>query len=302
MGYTATNATEKKINDMHERMMTREDFANFSTGISEDLHTKASTLGKTIKQGMSNILVRHTIAIIICAAIVLWIIILGSVAMFNLHQQIDSMRSSINEFSVTLNATVSSYEVQLEAKNAELDQLTATIDSLEAELAASKAKVEELEAQAAVPAPIIINYTDITHKSGLTAEQFDTVISTVLENYNKGDTQLTGLGQALYDMENEYDVNGFLALGISGIESGWGRSKLAVNHNNLYGLLGMSFDSTYDCTMYFGGLMRNHYIGEGRTSLSSISKKYCGGNSDWVSDVSWFIGIYVDTAKDLYQT
>lgn len=302
MQYTATNATEKKINDMHENMMTREDFAGFSAGISEDLHAKASSLGRIIKQSMSNILVRHTIAITICAAIMLWVIILGSVAMFNLHRQIESMRSSISELSVTLNTTISSYETQLEAKNTELDQLTATIESLEAELTASQARVEELEAQAAVPAPVIINYTDITHKSGLTAEQFDIVISTVLGNYNKGDTQLTGLGQALYDMENEYDINGFLALGISGIESGWGRSKLAVNHNNLYGLLGMSFNSTYDCTMYFGDLMRNHYIGEGRTSLSSISKKYCGGNAEWVSDVSWFIGVYVDTAKELYET
>ena len=300
MGYALSNSTEKKINEVHEKMMTRNEFADFSTGISEDLHQKTSTLGHSIRQGIQHAMLTHTLAIIIGIAIMLWTIVLGSVATYRLNHQLTDVQNQLVNIETSASAQALSYEIALDEKMVQIGELEGAVRTLTAELTAANARITDLETVAATPVPVIINYTDMTHKSGLTAEQFDAVISAILEKYKKGDTQLTGLGQALYDMENEYDINGFLALGISGIESGWGRSKLAVNHNNLYGLIGMSFDSTYDCTLYFGKLMRNHYIDEGRTSLASISKKYCEGNAKWVSDVSWFIGIYTDMAKSMY--
>ncbi|MCM1213972.1 MAG: glucosaminidase domain-containing protein [Lachnospiraceae bacterium] len=298
---TYSTTTEKKISDIHERMMSKDDFNGFSEGVSEDIHTKSSTIIREIRKSSGRLFKNHALITLMCIAIMLWTIIIGSIMTYmlqkdvgSLQMQVDILTTQNDTMSMMYQSELAEYEIQISSRDFMIEQLNE-------EITAAYDTIATLEAELAIPDPIIINYSDITHRSGLTAEQFDEVINTVLTKYKKGDTQLTGLGQALYDMETEYDINGFLALGISGIESGWGCSNLAVNSNNLYGLIGMSFDSTYDCTMYFGKLMRNHYIGEGRTSLASISKKYCEGNTKWVSDVSWFIGIYTDAAKELYS-
>ncbi len=295
---TYANQTEKKINAIHEQMMTKEDFTNFSDGISEDLHTKATNIIGGIRNAAAKAFTRNVTVSLMMISVILWTVIIGAVATYQINQCISKLNTQLIELETQVDTLATQVEASTAEWNAKLDYIEASLDQLDTRLALVETTLTEVHASQITPVPI--NYGDITHKSGLTAEQFDAVIDGVMTKYNKTDTKLVGLGQALYDMESEYDINGFLALGISGIESGWGRSNLAKNANNLYGLLGMSFDSTYDCTMYFGELMRNHYIDEGRTSLASISKKYCGGNAQWVSDVTWFIGIYTDMAKEMY--
>jgi len=297
---TYANPTEKKIAVIHEQMATKGDFMNLSNGIAEDLHIKTSKIIQTVKDTGAKAFTKHAVATLAIIAVMLWAIVISSVVTYQLVQSISTINAQINQLNTDVNDLAIQCDTFVQETNARLDRIEARLNQLDADIALIKTK--QAETAIVQPVPVIINYGDITHKSGLTAEQFDEVINAVLTKYNKSDTKLTGLGQALYDMETQYDINGFLALGVSGIESGWGRSNLAKNSNNLYGLLGMKFDSTYDCTIYFGKLMREHYIGEGRTSLTSISKKYCGGNTQWVSDVTWFIGIYTDMAKELYST
>ena len=72
-------------------------------------------------------------------------------------------------------------------------------------------------------------------------------------------SKLLNLGNALYDNQNLYGVNGLLALGISVNESGWGTSNFAINRNNLFGLNAVDsnpngasyYSSPEDCVRQF---------------------------------------------------
>ena len=105
--------------------------------------------------------------------------------------------------------------------------------------------IEEIE-----ETKIVYNTTDIAHKSGYTAEQFDAIINKVFTDMNKKTTSLTTIGDSLYKVEQENDVNGLYLLGIASLESGWGTSGLATKSNNLYGLIGRKFNSVDECTEY----------------------------------------------------
>ena len=82
------------------------------------------------------------------------------------------------------------------------------------------------------------------------------------------------------------------------VESAYGKSDLAKYKNNLCGFNAYptetqtvyehatTFNSKEACTLAFGDLIYNHYISNGRDSISSISTKYCPPNaSEWTSMV-----------------
>ncbi len=99
------------------------------------------------------------------------------------------------------------------------------------------------------PAPAVMS------ASGMTAEHFERAFR---ELDKPG---MAGLGQALVDAEAETGVNALILAGICALESGWGRSKLAVERNNLAGLgvyrpgLGMTFESRGACIDYLARLL-----------------------------------------------
>lgn len=148
---------------------------------------------------------------------------------------------------------------------------------------------------------VVYNTTDIAHKSGYTAEQFDAIINKVFTDMNKKTTSLTTISDSLYKVEQENDVNGLYLLGIASLESGWGTSGLATKSNNLYGLIGRKFNSVDECTEYMGSLLRSAYIDKGLNTLSKIQTKYCpNGGSKWINDVMWCANRYINAANELY--
>ena len=88
--------------------------------------------------------------------------------------------------------------------------------------------------------------------SGFTAERLEMALA---------GTALAGLGQAFYGAEKKHGVNGVVLAAICAHESGWGRSKLARERNNLAGLgayrpgLGMTFESRGACIDYLARLL-----------------------------------------------
>ena len=148
---------------------------------------------------------------------------------------------------------------------------------------------------------VVYNTTDIAHKSGYTAEQFDAIINKVFTDMNKKTTSLTTISDSLYKVEQENDVNGLYLLGIASLESGWGTSGLATKSNNLYGLIGRKFNSVDECTEYMGSWLRSAYIDKGLDTLSKIQTKYCpNGGSKWINDVMWCANRYINAANELY--
>lgn len=142
-----------------------------------------------------------------------------------------------------------------------------------------------------------INFTDITNKSGMTAEAFDLIIEEMTRDKNKPNSKLIGMGKYLVEMEEMYNVNGFFALGVSSFESGWGE-KYSSNTYNLFGFSSgkMKMGGFGDSIVYFGKLMTDedgYYFARGKTTVSSISSVYCPPNyGKWADNVNWMMGYY----------
>lgn len=134
------------------------------------------------------------------------------------------------------------------------------------------------------------NLTDITSKSNLYANNFNDIIELYLADRDFDESKMSNLGEVIYNMENEYNVNGLFCLAVSALESTFGTSDAAVNKNNLFGFINnsgylMEFDSPEDCVMYWGNLIRNYYIDAGLTTIDQIQKKYCPNSTTWAPNI-----------------
>ena len=101
---------------------------------------------------------------------------------------------------------------------------------------------------------------------------------------------MENLGEVIYTMENEYNVNGLFCLAVSALESTFGTSDAAVSKNNLFGFIDSSgnlleFDTPEDCVMYWGELIRKYYIDEGLDTIELIQKKYCPDSTTWAPSI-----------------
>ena len=125
---------------------------------------------------------------------------------------------------------------------------------------------------------IVIDINNVAAISNATED----MIESALEG-----TWLEGYGSLYYELEHEYNVNAFLAIGNAIQETGWDETKsyLARNHNNIYGITNGTFDSKEDCIRYYFRLINKHYIGEGYISLEQINGKYCPPDDTWDNDI-----------------
>lgn len=141
-----------------------------------------------------------------------------------------------------------------------------------------RARLEEerarLEAERSNP-----NLTyNVFQKSNLSVEQFNEML--------KG-TALAGHGEAFYNMENTYNVNGVFAVAVACHESANGYRT--ANTHNYYGMRAAkggwkSFSSADENIMYFGKYITGKmYNGK---SIEGIGKIYCPNTwSSWASKV-----------------
>jgi len=119
-----------------------------------------------------------------------------------------------------------------------------------------------------------------------------------LKKYLQRFPNLAGIEGALIEAQEEYNVNAILILSIIRLESGNGRSWLAVNQNNLGGITAprnsvtafRSFDSKSECVMYMAQLLGEQYLTDGGKffngyTLADINKKY-SVSKNWSTKVS----------------
>ena len=218
-------------------------------------------------------------------------IIVNFISMDKLNKSMEAL-IEINEQQAIKIEELQSQIIDLQIDN-EILEIEDTVNQIEEEIL----EIEEEE----IP-PITYNTNNIAHKSGYTAEQFDAIINKVFTDMNKEITSMTTIGDSLYTIEQEYDVNGLYLLGIASLESGWGTSGLATKSNNIYGLLGRKFNSVDECTEYMGRWLRSEYIDKGYDTLDKIQTKYCpNGGSKWINDVTWCMNRYINAANELYS-
>lgn len=102
---------------------------------------------------------------------------------------------------------------------------------------------------------------------------------------------LSGLGQALYDGEQQYGINSLFILAIVNYESGYGTSHLAQTQNNLGGLKAggsyKTFSSKAECIDYMYDLLSRNYIDNGLVTIEAIGEVYCGGT--WAAEVKGYM-------------
>ncbi|CIW17800.1 endo-beta-N-acetylglucosaminidase LytB [Streptococcus pneumoniae] len=132
-------------------------------------------------------------------------------------------------------------------------------------------------------------FKDLTEATNYSAEELDKVFSLL----NINNSLLENKGAIFKEAEEHYHINALYLLAHSALESNWGRSKIAKDKNNFFGI------TAYDTTPYLSaktfddvdkGILgatkwiKENYIDRGRTFLGN---KASGMNVEYASDPYW---------------
>ena len=132
-------------------------------------------------------------------------------------------------------------------------------------------------------------FRDLRKPTNYTAEELDKVYSLM----NIKGSRLAGKGAIFKEAEERYQINALYLIAHSAIESSWGRSQIAKDKNNFFGIA--AYDTTpYDSAKSFDDVdkgilgaakwIRENYIDNGRTYLGNKSS---GMNVLYASDPYW---------------
>lgn len=118
--------------------------------------------------------------------------------------------------------------------------------------------------------PASLSQSDLFNPSGLSISQFDSILL---------GTALEGMGETVWNIEQEHNINGLLLLSVARSESGLGSSQMARTKNNLFGMRAasgyLSYGSKAESMKAFALLMNRGYA---NMTLNQIAKKYCPFN------------------------
>ena len=132
-------------------------------------------------------------------------------------------------------------------------------------------------------------FKDLTEATNYSAEDLDKVFSLL----NINNSLLENKGATFKEAEEHYHINALYLLAHSALESDWGRSKIAKDKNNFFGI------TAYDTTPYLSaktfddvdkGILgatkwiKENYIDRGRIFLGN---KASGMNVEYASDPYW---------------
>lgn len=118
--------------------------------------------------------------------------------------------------------------------------------------------------------PMSLSESNLFNPSGLSISQFDSILL---------GTALEGMGETVWNIEQEHNINGLLLLSVARSESGLGSSQMAKTKNNLFGMRVssgyLSYASKKESMEAFASLMNRGYA---NMTLNQIAKKYCPFN------------------------
>ncbi len=129
---------------------------------------------------------------------------------------------------------------------------------------------------------------DLTTKTGLSKEDFKTLISNVKYDTSKF---FYDNSDFIYDLCNEYQINEIFFCGLISAESGW---NIASNHRRTYNYISLmtrngliQFSSTEDGLTAAAKALHNNYLTEGGCfyhgkTLYGVKTKFCPASNTWV--------------------
>ena len=280
--------------NLDSKYITKEEFTEFT---DTKLKRNMNSIINTINNNHNNMVDWQKKSMIIWFIISLIIIISLATSIIFSFNYMNRLNDTIDTL-VELNETQANEITSLKSSVDSLTIAVSELNVIDEKIEEINEEVQEIEEEVS---PIVYNTTDISHKSGYSEEQFQNIINRVFTSMDKENTSLTTIADSLYNVEQNYDVNGLYLLGIASLESGWGTSGLATKSHNLYGLIGRKFKNVDECTEYMGSWIRSAYIDKGLDTLDKIQTKYCpNGGSKWINDVTWCTNKYISAAKELY--
>lgn len=116
-------------------------------------------------------------------------------------------------------------------------------------------------------------YLPLRSQTNYTGEQLTTYLNS---KANSSTSKLNNTGEIFVKYQNQYGVNALLAASFAALESGWGKSSIAINKNNLFGLNAVdsnpgnadTFDSVEDSIYNFtSSWMSKRYLNAKYTNL-----------------------------------
>ena len=230
------------------------------------------------------------------AAIIILTLIFGSVTgclIYDLVKMRD-IAKEISESNALYEEELNTYHNLLNIeidKNSKLTdenvELKDKVSFLEDETLTLEIALEEFKSQHSnCRPPIIYSYDNVLIPSNVTAEELVKGL-----RYN-----LRSCAQYFVEAEKQYGINAIFLASIAAHESGWGRSSLAINKNNLFGYKQAGgggtfreFSSLEECILYVAQVLKNSYLTEGGkyyngTSVADVNVKYCSG-TDWAPQI-----------------
>ena len=189
--------------------------------------------------------------------------------------------------------TIESYEKELEKYDIRLDtevdknvQLSATITELQDKLTTMENEMNAFtkEHENCRP-PIGYSYDNVLEPSNVTAEELSAGLLYELKNF----------ADCFIKAEGTYGVNAIFLASVAALESGWGRSQVAINNNNLFGYTSPSggyrvFESVEECIDTVARHLKRNYLTEGGSfyngvSVGAINIMYCAQRT-WAEKVN----------------
>ena len=202
----------------------------------------------------------------------------------NIAEDIVDTSSTTTEEAYALNPTqiAMSNSVGIVLTETDIQEAKAALQKLQEEIARKKAAEEAARKEAERVA--YVNSQKYTYNvfsiTGLSVDEFNKLLAPYA---------LAGNGQALYDMEHTYGVNGIFCMSVAMIESSLGGYGPSRNSHNYWGILGRSWSSDYAGIMGFGDYIKNSGYYNGK-SIESIAYIYCPPTaSKWAANVKSFM-------------
>lgn len=139
-------------------------------------------------------------------------------------------------------------------------------------------------------------YLPFRSQTNYTAGQIDGIIA---DKAGNSSSKMLNSGNAFINYQNTYGVNALLAVGIAANESWWGKSSIAMNKNNLFGLNAVdsspgesadTYSSPDSCIKTFAkSYMSEQYLNPGNWVYSGgyLGNKGSGMNVMYASDPYW---------------
>ena len=139
-------------------------------------------------------------------------------------------------------------------------------------------------------------YLPLRSKTNITADELTTYIN---NKASSAISKMNNIGSNLVKYQKQYGVNALLIIGLAALESNWGKSNIAINKNNIFGIGAFDtdpynnaypFNSVDDCIKEF----MSNYMSKGylNTNYSNFRGGYLGDKAS---------GIFVRYSSDPYE-